>query len=201
MKALVRLLARRTRHAAVALCMLTFVVGGGAALAAAASDGTVNSCYARSTGMLRVIDPSVSRCRDAETGLAWTLTPSQGPRGETGAAGGKGDPGPPGPQGQQGDTGTIGLPGSAGPQGAAGPPGNHGYTIVWGDWLDLPPLGAVIGTAICPAGKVVVGGGYHLEDADVEATRDTEQTGWEVTARGGLFGGHFRAIAVCGDPN
>ena len=155
----------------------------------------------RSTGTLRVIDPSVTQCHGNETSLAWTQTPAPGPKGDPGAAGAKGDPGPQGLQGPNGDMGVIGFPGSVGPQGPRGLPGNHGYVIAWGDQQELPPLGAVRGSAACPAGKTAVGGGFILDGADVEESGASPYlTGWQVTARGGATGGSFTPVVVCGKP-
>ena len=73
--------------------------------------------------------------------------------------------------------------------------------IVWGARRDLPPLGAVVDSAVCPAGKTIVGGGFDLENADVEESKpDFDLPGWRVTARGGATGGHFTPVAVCGNP-
>ena len=189
----------RKRLVAIAGCSLAFAVGSGLALATVGGSGSIDGCYANSTGALRVIDQSVSTCRDGETRLAWPQTPPQGSKGATGAAGAKGNPGPQGPQGPKGERGVVGPPGPAGAQGPAGPPGSHGYVIARGYRLALPPLGAVNSTAVCPAGKVVVAGGYELEDG---ATLETTKAGpylttWVVQARGGLTGGHFTPVAVC----
>src|SRR5438552_11006021 len=107
MKALVHTHARRKRLTGFALCVLSLVVGSGVALATVGGNGTVDSCYARVSGTLRVVDPSVSQCRDGEARLAWAQTPAQGPKGELGAAGAKGEAGPQGPQGPKGLTGDL----------------------------------------------------------------------------------------------
>ena len=190
------------RVAAIAACLLTLGVGSGAALGMAGGSGNIDGCFASSTGILRVIDPSTSTCRDGETALSWPQTPPQGAKGETGAAGAKGNAGTQGPEGPKGEPGLAGLPGPTGAQGPVGPPGNHGYVIARGYRLALPPLGAVNSTAVCPPGKVVVAGGYELEDG---ATLETTKAGpylttWVVQARGSLTGGHFTPVAVCANP-
>jgi hypothetical protein len=201
MKALLHLPARRARLTGIAVCIVTVVGGSGVALAAVGGGGSIDSCYGKATGALRVIDPTASQCRDGETSLAWAQTPAQGPKGEIGSAGARGDAGDQGPQGPKGQTGVIGYQGSVGPQGPVGRPGSHGYVLAWGELHDLPPLGAVVAIARCPAGKTIVGGGFTLENADVEeSTYDPYLTGWQVTARGGATGGQFTPIAICGNP-
>ncbi|HET7450871.1 MAG TPA: hypothetical protein VFJ78_09750 [Gaiellaceae bacterium] len=183
-------------------CVAVAAVGSGVALATSVGGSTVDTCYAKSSGTLRVVDPTVSQCRDSETRLSWAQTPPQGPKGETGATGTKGEAGDQGLPGPKGETGVIGFQGSDGPQGPAGRPGSHGYVIVWGDYVDLPPLGGRIVTVACPAGKMIVGGGYALEDADAEESMaDSSIPGWRVIARGGAFGGHVTPVAVCGNPS
>jgi hypothetical protein len=199
MKTLLHLPARRRRLGGMAACIAAVVVGSGVALATVTGGGSVDTCYTKAGGTLRVIDPSTTQCRRNETGLAWTQTPAQGPKGDAGSAGPKGDAGPQGLQGPKGYPGIIGLPGPTGPQGPQGPPGSHGYVIVWGEQRSLPPLGAVIGSAACPAGKTPVGGGFLLDNADVEESQaDAQVPGWRVTARGGATGGSFMPIAICG---
>jgi Collagen triple helix repeat (20 copies) len=201
MEALVHMLARRKHLTAFALCVLTLVVGSGVALGTIGGNGTVDSCYSKVNGTLRVVDPSASQCRDGESSLAWARTPAQGPKGELGAAGAKGGPGPQGPQGPKGQAGDLGFQGPVGPQGPAGPPGNHGYVIVWGETRDLPPLGAVIGTVACPPGKTAVGGGFDVENGEAEQSEaDAYMSGWQVTARGGFTGGTFTPVAICAKP-
>jgi hypothetical protein len=201
MKALVHLLARRKRLTAIAACIVTVAVGSGVALGTVGGGGSIDACYAKTSGALRVIDPSATHCGGGETSLSWAQTPAPGPKGDTGAAGPKGDPGAEGPQGPKGDTGILGFQGSDGPQGPQGPPGSHGYVIRWGEWQDTPPLGAVRSSVGCPDGKVAVGGGFMLDGADVEESDELPYgTGWQVTARGGLTGGSFNVVVVCGKP-
>jgi Collagen triple helix repeat (20 copies) len=200
MKALVNLLARRKRLTAVAACIVAVVVGSGVALAVT-SVGSINACYVKASGALRVVDASVTQCQKGENSLTWAQTPAPGPKGDAGAAGAKGDPGDAGAQGPKGDTGVIGFQGSDGPRGPQGPPGSHGYVFVWGDEHDLPPLGAVQADVACPAGKVAVGGGFSIDSGSIEESGESPYlTGWEVTARGGVTGGSFMPVVVCGKP-
>jgi type VI secretion system secreted protein Hcp len=85
-------------------------LGAGSAIAVAAipgDDGTIDGCYSRATGNLRVVQ-SGDRCRGIETAIKWN---------QRGPAGPEGIPGPSGEAGPKGDTGPAGPPG---PAGAAG---------------------------------------------------------------------------------
>ena len=76
------------------------------------SGGVYTACMQKSTGALRLIDPSVStnRCTTAETQVTWNQTGQQGAKGATGA---QGETGASGPQGPKGDPGASGTGGSA----------------------------------------------------------------------------------------
>jgi hypothetical protein len=129
-----------------------FVIGAGVAWAAIpGSNGVINGCYEKRTGILRVIDVEAGKqCLSFETPISWNqqgrqgdvgatgATGPAGPQGERGATGSQGPegargaPGQPGPQGEQGAAGLQGPQGSQGPQGEqgrqgpAGPPGEIG---------------------------------------------------------------------------
>ena len=77
----------------IATAALVVVVGGVAVAAIPGADGVVKSCYANTTGQLRVIDSDAS-CAGGETQLSFN---QQGPSGPPGP---KGDPGSPGPPGE-----------------------------------------------------------------------------------------------------
>lgn len=111
-----------------------------------------------------------------------------GPQGDTGP---RGEIGPVGPAGPEGPAGPIGEPGPKGEQGPAGPAGTDGtdgkdgvsgYQIVSRAWT----LGAGIAMtayAACPAGKVVVGGGFVHGAPDVLSGGSWPGTGgtmWNV---------------------
>ncbi len=49
----------------------------GIAGAAVPTNNVIDACYTRSGGTLRVIDPSVTQCKQNETPLAWNV---QGPK-------------------------------------------------------------------------------------------------------------------------
>jgi type VI secretion system secreted protein Hcp len=83
------------------------VLGAGSAIAVAAipgDDGSINGCYSKANGDLRVVENGAD-CRKHETPIKWS---------QRGPAGPQGVPGP------QGDTGPKGDKGDAGPAGPAG---------------------------------------------------------------------------------
>ena len=112
-----------------------------------------------------------------------------GPRGATGPAGPQGATGPAGPQGATGPAGTPGPPGPAGPAGPGGGSGPLSVTSVQGptDAQCASGGGACqVGESIatCPAGSVVVGGGYvsqSIRNTVLEARR-ASSTSYRVTA-------------------
>jgi hypothetical protein len=76
-----------------------------------------------------------------------------------------GPAGPPGPVGPRGPSGPPGVAGPAGPQGSRGPAGISGFEVVT---ARTPAVGfnsdnSKQATALCPAGKRVVGTGADLE--------------------------------------
>jgi hypothetical protein len=189
-------------------------VGGGAAFATIPNGGVINACYARSGGSLRVIDASVTTCKSGETSLAWDEHGAVGPVGPAGPQGPAGPAGPAGADGQNGATGPAGLAGPqgpAGPAGPAGPSGLAGYEIVT---TNVPANGSALvqGSANCPSGKIVLGGGVSTfgtinngGSADgtgphVFQSNPNGQTGWSAAviasqAYVGQFG--ISVYAVC----
>ena len=106
---------RLSRRALVlAVTALAVTVAGSVAYATIpGADGTINGCYEKRTGMLRVIDSDAgARCTSLETPIAWSR---QGPQGATGAVGPTGPAGADGAQGPKGDAGPVGPAGPAGP--------------------------------------------------------------------------------------
>src|SRR5215204_5654247 len=109
-----------------------FAVGIVALLAASAvaygqipaQDGTIWTCYTKSTGTIRIIDSGAS-CKNGETSLQWN---QKGPAGATGPQGNAGPAGATGPQGPKGDTGPAGPTGATGLQGPKGDVGPAGAT-------------------------------------------------------------------------
>jgi len=86
------------------------------------------------------------------------LTACGGPQGPPGPKGDQGDPGPQGPPGPKGDQG------DPGPEGPQGPSGFTGYEIVQEDF-SVASGGFLRDTALCPVGKVVLGGGAAVTGA------------------------------------
>ncbi|OGP73909.1 MAG: hypothetical protein A2V86_03555 [Deltaproteobacteria bacterium RBG_16_49_23] len=84
----------------------------------------------------------------------------QGPQGPKGDKGDKGETGMPGPQGQQG---VPGLPGPQGQPGPEGPPGQSGVLgwVIFSIKANVNIVSRQIeGSALCPAGSAVTGGGF-----------------------------------------
>ena len=44
-------------------------------------DGTINACYMKATGIVRIIDPDTQQCHRWETPISWNQTGPQGPAG------------------------------------------------------------------------------------------------------------------------
>jgi hypothetical protein len=203
--------ARGRRLAAVAFGLALALVGGSAALATIPDGGTISACYAKGSGVLRVIDPSSAQCKGSESPLSWNQAGQQGPKGASGPQGPKGDQGDQGGQGIKGLTGGVGSAGPGGPQGPQGPPGSPGYVkvstdsydVAWGEHLEL--------VATCPYGKKATGGGWVGNDnVTIDAERPylvwnvdhIDSIGWAVEGVGGPYlgtYGNFKAVAVCGD--
>jgi hypothetical protein len=222
-----RPLGRRTL-AVGAASLAALVVGGGVALATIpGTDGVIHTCYAKSGGALRIIDPAQSSCGTGESQLTFNQTGPQGPMGSPGPQGPKGDTGsqgpagapgakgdtgatgpagPQGPQGAKGDTGATGPQGpqgDPGPAGPQGPPGDGvppGYVRADSTPWNVNPLSEQTVYARCPTGQKVTGGGF-ADDGNVNVTYnapiDGTLSGWRVTAIGSLVGGRIEAYAIC----
>jgi hypothetical protein len=128
-------------------------------------------------------------------------TGETGPTGATGAAGAAGATGaagPTGPGGPQGPTGPAGEAGATGPRGAtgatgpAGPPAAgtlSGYARVQGPVSAYSTASSKTATVDCPAGGVVLSGGYkvtvsdnHFADVTPTRTFALDDDTWTVTA-------------------
>jgi hypothetical protein len=95
----------------VAAIAVVVAVGGIAYAAIPGSSGTIQGCYQKKNGNLRLVE-SASECRNSEQPISWNQ------KGEPGPPGTAGRPGPPGPEGDQGP------PGPPGPPGVKGDPGD-----------------------------------------------------------------------------
>lgn len=117
----------------VAVCSACALAGGVALAAIPGGDGTINGCYLKVTGTLRVIDPAKGQhcVGNLETAISWNQHGAPGlpgPKGDAGPAGPKGDTGA---TGATGDAGPQGPTGPTGPQGPAGPAGPSGAGALW----------------------------------------------------------------------
>lgn len=157
-------------------CAVVLVSGAGVAYAEVPNGDTniISGCYDTVNGQLRIVN-SGQTCRTNEQSLQWNQAGQQGPAGPQGATGPAGETGPVGPQGEQGskgDTGPGGPQGAPGTNGKDGADGTNGVSGFERVTIVGEPLGggnanlqadAATTTAQCPAGKVALGGGYHLE--------------------------------------
>lgn len=83
---------RGRRLAAVASGVVLALAGGGSALATIPDGGTINACYAKGTGALRVIDSSSEQCKAPRARCPGTRRPagaygSRRPAGNEGRSG------------------------------------------------------------------------------------------------------------------
>lgn len=119
-----------------------------------------------------------------------------------------GPAGPAGPTGPQGDTGSVGPTGPRGDRGATGPTGPQGDPGLAA--LEyVPPVPQTVGPgtftvrAACPAGKVVLGGGFSIDDFEqLQGSRtsrpyvDAGVYGWEFVGDS-LIEQMGSAYAIC----
>jgi hypothetical protein len=155
----------RTRHK-IMVGVVAMILGGsvGATLIAWAEteESVISGCYSNHSGALRVIGDG-EECRADETALQWN---------------------------QQGSPGPVGPAGPQGPVGPEGPAGGLAGREVMVFEFTVPSSTAeftYVATATCPAGKVVLGGGYEVEQAGVNELRESHPEvvqpgveGWSV---------------------
>jgi len=214
----------RSRAARFATFALVAVVGtAGVAFATTLAtnaytdaNGVYHGCVNSSNGTLRVVLPT-DTCKINEVAIDWNQTGPQGIQGVKGDTGATGPQGPQGTQGPKGDTGATGPQGAqgiqgptgaTGPQGPAGANGSSGYQIVTASASSPSILGAFDGTATCPEGKVVVGGGgqtgqfgFRDYDDNLQDSFPSGNNGWTVRYfYGGFPGPHNLLVyAICVD--
>ena len=133
-----------------AVLVVAFVAAGFGIATAVRADipdgGVIHACYQKVNGQLRVIDTSKGgTCRPSESALSWNQTGPTGAKGATGASGPTGPSGPAGPTGATGPT---------------GPSGVSGYEVV--SKFVIGSNQEVDGEALCPSGKVALGGGASV---------------------------------------
>jgi len=123
----------RLRRIAV-LASAALVATAGVALATGAAgdivgaDGSIQGCYQKNNGQLRVV-ASAGECRPSELPVRWSQRGpegTQGPQGIQGPQGVRGPTGATGPQGPQGEQGEPGEPGADGADGRDGVDGADG---------------------------------------------------------------------------
>jgi hypothetical protein len=99
---------RLTYGNGVAVLVLFAALGGGAyaATSLVGSDGAINGCVDRKTGVLRVVEQGRKCNKRRETAIKWRQ------RGPAGTRGARGAPGALGEKGEKGDKGDPGAPGA-----------------------------------------------------------------------------------------
>jgi hypothetical protein len=156
--------AHSTRRLAMvsAAASAALFAGTGVALATIPGHGTgvLHGCYSKTTGDLRLIDPSAHQhCRRGELAVSWNQTGPQG------APGLRGPRGVQGAQGSKGDTGTTGPQGPPGPGltftsavGVTGPTITAAGTYFVSVFVVLPnATGSPISGGVCSSSGEVVG--------------------------------------------
>ena len=100
------MLRRRKRLALVGGLLAVGFAAAGIAYAAIPDGNTINGCYGKAGGVLRVTDTAKNqKCSSQfEVPISWN---QQGPKGDTGAPGEKGAQGIPGQQGPPGVSGRV----------------------------------------------------------------------------------------------
>jgi hypothetical protein len=136
------------RSVAIGAAAVLLATSVGVVIAAIPQGGVFTGCYGPAS-TLRVIDPTVSTCRDSETQITWSQTGPQGPTGPTGPQGPTGATGATGPQGPTGPQGT-GI--SISHQTSVAPGSTVAYTSPegWDFLLECPTNG--------PGWRIVFGG-------------------------------------------
>jgi hypothetical protein len=171
---------------------LVVAVGVGSAIAIIPSNGTYSACLTKSTGAVEVINYPKVQCTKGEKLIRWNAKGPQGAQGPAGPQGAQGDPGPKGEQGPKGDPGpadwnAIGnIP--AGFKDGVDDRGVTGVKVtrVLGPGTTIANGGIGTAGASCPAGSVLVGGGFGQSQYNVLVT-DSRYLGdpneWWVTGR------------------
>lgn len=160
------------RLAVPALVALLALSLGSAVIASGNNSGTVYyACLKMGGNLTNVNTDGPSDCKDDQA-VSWSqigpMGPAgpqgeQGPQGEIGPTGDQGDTGPQGETGPMGPAGPKGDKGDTGATGATGPVGPAGLTGL--EWVSVTSSKGdydffTTVTASCPAGKIVITGGY-----------------------------------------
>jgi Collagen triple helix repeat (20 copies) len=170
--------------AALAGALAATTLTGGIAWATIPDDsGTIQGCYTKLGGVLRVIDTAKSqKClTNLEVPITWNQQGPPGPPGPPGPAGAPGTPGTngtngaDGAQGPQGEPGPAGADGARGQQGEPGPPGPAGST---------PPATL---SGLCRAGRgTVVAGGDDVDGTVVWSCQPTHPVAVHIEVQCGF---------------
>src|SRR5262245_16350518 len=90
------------------LAVITVAAGTGIGLASIpSSTGVFHGCYVKSSGALRLVDPSAHQhCKRGELAVSWNQAGQRGRTGPRGPKGPRGNAGPAGPPGLAFTTGT-----------------------------------------------------------------------------------------------
>jgi hypothetical protein len=133
--------ARRSPGVLLGVIAVVLAAGGFAVAAIPEGDGTINGCYAKKSGALRVV-PAGKKCRKGELPLSFSQKGDPGAAGPAGPAGAKGDPGATGAKGAPGAPGSPGIKGDPGTPGAPGTKGDPGTPGTKGDKGDAGTPGS-----------------------------------------------------------
>lgn len=106
--------------------------------------------------------------------------------------------GPVGPIGPQGPAGANGATGPAGAAGATGPAGfdSGSTTTTVSTFYGTTTATSYSGSATCPVGEVVTGGGVRLSGGYLVSSAP-DGPSWQVTVVTGGYGIGFTVVAVC----
>lgn len=180
----------RTIVAAAAALALA-AAAGGVAYASIPNAGLISGCYVKSSGTLRVIDPSTMACKTGEALIQWNQT---GPAGATGATGGTGATGATGPTGATGADGPPGATGAAGPAGPSGPSDAYSDSNLNGTGINNP--GTELVRLDLPAGSYALFGKATLsnDDGDSQEAQCRLSTGEAAFTR--LGGDAWQVVVV-----
>lgn len=192
---------------------------GSAVIASGQDSGTTYYACLKKNGTLTGVNTDGPTNCKQDTAVSWSQTGPMGPAGPQGEQGLQGEVGPQGdtgPQGEQGPAGDAGpqgetgAQGNAGAQGTQGPARPKGDTGLQGPKGDAGAVGASGLTGIqwvnttyafgveddfftvdsrCPAGKVVIAGGYQSEQSvnvvssGISLKGAGTPTAWQISAK------------------
>jgi Collagen triple helix repeat (20 copies) len=178
--------------AVIAAFTATLFTSGNAAATIPTANGVIHGCIKKSSGVLRVIDPSKGdRCHKNEVAIEFNregrsgaagAPGNTGPAGTTGTGanglkGATGATGNQGPKGDKGDTGAVGATGATGSQGPKGDKGDTGATGAAGATGSQGPKGDKGDTGAVGATGATGSQGPKGDKGDTGATGAAGATG------------------------